>query len=69
MLMKGRLKEIIQGLSQGVIRVWKGSVEENSSAYRKGIRSNLILMKGPSKGNKLCLITARDLITVTRNES
>jgi len=69
MLMKAQLKEIIRGLSQGVVGGWKGSVEGNSSTCKKGIRPDLILTRGPHNGNEPCHISPSDLIVATMNES
>ena len=69
MLMKGWLEEIIRGLPQGVVGGWKGSIEGNSSACKKGIRIDMTLRRGPCKGNKPCLIYRSNLIAVTRNET
>lgn len=69
MLMMGQWEEISRGLPRGVIGGWQGSVEKNNSACMKGIKLNLILMKGLCKRNEPFLISPSNLIVVTENES
>lgn len=69
MLKKALVEETIQGLSQGVVGGWKRSIKGNNSACNKGIRSNMIQIRGPHTGNKSCLISPSNLIATKGKES
>ena len=69
MLKKALLEESIRGLPQGVVGGWKGCVEGNSSACKKGIIPDMIQTRDFRKGNKPCFVSPSDLIVVIGNES